>query len=103
MVIGAGVGSCRTTTHHRLVNQYCPVQRPPCPFRGGKEEKGGEALATGRYGRRPTGFIGVRFPVVIGSPVRVIRPPSWLAPPVLLPTPGAREGTDLRGLSLPDY
>ena len=102
MVIGAGAGSYRRITHHRPVNQYRLVQRPLCLFRGGKEETGGDALAIGLRGRRPIGFAGVRFLIAIGSPVRVIRPPAWLAPLVLLPTPGNREGIDLLGLSLLD-
>ena len=63
---------------------------------------GGDALAIDRLSRHLTGFAGVHFPVAIGSPVRVIWPPAWLAPLVLLPTLGVREGTDLRGLSLLD-
>ena len=69
MMNGAGAGSCRKINRRRPVDRYRPAQQPLCPCRDGKEEMGGEALATARLGRLPTRFAGSRFLPATGSPV----------------------------------
>ena len=64
---------------------------------------GREVPATSRPGRLLIGFAGAQFPLTTGSPVRVIRPSSWLAPLVLLPSLCAKGGADLQGLGLLDW
>ena len=99
MVNGAGAGNCRRIAHHPSVDRYRPAQRLLCLCRDGKEEMGGEVLASARPGRPPTGFVGAHFLPATGSPICATRPSTWPAPLVLLPSLGARGGTDLQGLS----
>ena len=63
----------------------------------------GEVLASARLGRPPSGFAGAHFLPTTGSPIRAIQPSTWPAPLILLPSLGARGGTDLQGLSLLDF
>ena len=102
MVNDAGVGNYQRIAHHPLVYRYCPAQRPLCLCRDGKEEMDGEVLASARPGRLLTRFAGAHFLPTIDSPVRAIRPSAWPAPLVLLPSLGARGGTDPQGLSFLD-
>ena len=95
MVNGAGAGNCRRIAHHPPVDRYRPAQRPLCLCRDEKEEVGREVLVINRPGRPPTGFASAHFLPTTGSPVRAIRPFSWPAPLVLLPSLSARGGTGL--------
>ena len=105
MVNGVGAGNCRKIAHHPQVDRYRLAQRPLCFCRDGKEEideeeeMDGEVLASSWPCRPPTGFAGAHFIPAIDSPVRATRPSAWPASLVLLLSLGAREGTDLQGLS----
>ena len=98
MVNGAREGNCRRIIHHLPVVRYRPAQLPLCPYRDGKEEIGGEALAIAWSGWLPTGFADARFLPAAGLPVRAVWPSTWLAHLALLPVLGAIGGTDLWGL-----
>ena len=58
---------------------------------------GGEVPAVAWPSRPPTGFAGAHFLPATGSPVRAIRPSAGTAPPILLPSLGAKGGTGLQG------
>ena len=92
MVNVVGAESCRKITRHPPVGQYRRVQQPPCLYWDEMEEVGG---VISRPGWPPIGFAGARYPPVIGSRVRVTRPPAWPAPLVLPPFLGTRGGTGL--------
>ena len=64
---------------------------------------GREVLAIARLGRPLIGFTDAHFLPATGSLVRAVRPSTWHAPLVLLPSLGARGGTSLRGLSSLDF
>ena len=59
--------------------------------------------ASARPGWPPSEFAGTYFPPTIDFPVRAIRPFSWPAPLVLLPSLGSRGGIGLQGLNSLDY
>ena len=99
MVNGVRAGNCRRIAHHPPVDRCRPVKQPLCLCRDRKEETGVDVLAIARSGRPPTGFADAHFLLATDSPVRAVRPSVWPALLVLLPSLGAGEGTDLRGLS----
>ena len=100
MVNAMGAESCRKITRHPPVGQCRQVQRPPCLYQDEMDEVGGEVLVISRPGRPPTGFVGARYPLAIGSRVHATRPSAWPAPLVLPPSLGARGGTGLQGEGL---
>ena len=73
--------------------------RHVCLCRDRKKEIGGEVPTSARPDRPPSGFADAHFPPPIGSHVRAIKPFSWPAPLVLLPSLGAIGGIGLQGLS----
>ena len=103
MVNGAGGGNCWRIVHHPPIDLHRPAQRPLFLCWDRKEGAGGEVPAIARPDRLPTGFAGAHFPLIIGSPVRAIRPPIWPAPLALLPSLCARGGADLQGLGSLDW
>ena len=70
MVNVVGVEICQKIIHHPSVGQCRWVQQRPCLYLDEMEEVGGEVPVTYRLGKPPIGFIGARYPPVIGSLVR---------------------------------
>ena len=99
MVNGGGAANYRRIAYHPLVDRYRSAQHPLCLCRDWKEEMGEEVLTIARPDRPPTGFVDAHFLPATCSPARVVRPYSWRAPLILLPSLGARGGSGLWGLS----
>ena len=91
-------GNYRRIARHPPVGRCHPTQRPLCLCLNRKQDVGGEVPAIALSDQPPTGFVGVHFPPITGSPVRAIQPSVGPAPLVLLPSLIASGGTGLQGL-----